>query len=86
VLASEFVTSSVSSRGLPEMAMQAVRRSNPDLLHARSDERGYALIELTPALLQCEFRAAAYPVAEQARLHTQARYAVPAGHAGPQAA
>jgi alkaline phosphatase D len=86
VLASEFVTSSISSRGLPEMAMQAVRRSNPDLLHARSDERGYALIEATPALLHCEFRAAAFPVAEQARLHTQARYAVEAGRAGPQAA
>ena len=86
VLVSEFVTSSITTRGLPEPVMQAVRRSNPDLLHARSDERGYALIEATPGLMQCEFRATAFPVAEQARLHTQARYAVEAGHPGPQRA
>jgi len=84
VLVSEFVTSSVSTRGLPESVMQAVRRSNPDLLHARSDERGYALIEATPGLMQCEFRATAFPVAEQAHLHTQARFAVEAGQPGPQ--
>jgi alkaline phosphatase D len=86
VLASEFVTSSISSRGLPEAVMQAVRSSNPDLLHARSDERGYALVDVTPALLQCEFRATPYPVSAQAQLHTQARYAVKAGRAGPERA
>lgn len=86
VLASEFVTSSISTRGLPESVMQAVRRSNPDLLHARSDERGYAFIDAAPGLLQCEFRATAFPVGDHARLHTQARFAVEAGHPGPQRA
>jgi alkaline phosphatase D len=84
ILASELVTSSISSRGLPESVMRAVRRSNPDLLHARSDQRGYALIEVTPVRLQCEFRATAFPVTEQASLHTQARFVVEAGQPGPQ--
>lgn len=82
-VASEFVTSSITSRGLSEAANLALRWSNPDLLHARSDERGYALIDVTPERLHCEFRAAAFPVAHAARLHTQASFVVESGHAGP---
>lgn len=85
-VASEFVTSSVTTRGLSEAANLALRMSNPDLLHARSDERGYALFDITPQRLHCEFRATAFPVASAARLHTQASFAVEAGHAGPQPA
>lgn len=85
VVASEFVCSSLTSRGASEAASALVARSNPDLLHVRGDERGYMLIDLSPDRLECELRATAFPVrTPQARIHTQARYVVEAGHAGPQ--
>ncbi|RZU00749.1 alkaline phosphatase D family protein [Rivibacter subsaxonicus] len=84
VIASEFCCSSISSRGLPEAAAALMRRSNPDLLHARGDERGYALLEFTPRELRCDFMATAFPAVEGATLHRQARYVVERGLAGPQ--
>ncbi|WKB51297.1 alkaline phosphatase D family protein [Eleftheria terrae] len=85
IVASEFVTSSLTSRGLPGVATALIRSANPDLLHARGDERGYAVLELTPRQARCEFRATAFPVAEAARLYTQAAFVVERGHAGVQA-
>lgn len=82
VVAAEFVCSSVTSRGLAEPLMAAIRSSNPDLLHARSDERGYAWIELTPQGAQCDFRATAHPAQPGAALHSQARFVVEAGRPG----
>lgn len=84
VLASEFVCTSLTSRGASEAASELVLRSNPDLLHVRGDERGYMLMTLTPQRLECEMRATAFPVRERARMHTQGRYVVEAGQAGPQ--
>jgi alkaline phosphatase D len=82
VVASEFVGGSISSRGASRTSMEWLRRDNPDVIHARGDERGYALIEATPTAMHCEFRATAHPVVADARFHTQARFAVEAGHAG----
>lgn len=82
VLASEFVCSSVTSRGLSEAGMTLVRASNPDIVHARGDERGFALLELTPQAVRCDFRATAHPVAADARLHAQASFVVESGRAG----
>ena len=82
VVAGEFVCSSLTSRGLSETLTAAIRASNPDLLHARSDERGYALLELRPESAQCEFRATPFPVQPGARLHAQARFVVEAGQPG----
>lgn len=82
VVASEFVCTSVTSRGLSETLMSAIRSSNPDLLHARSDERGYALLDVRPAATTCDFRATPFPAQPGARLRSQARFAVEAGHPG----
>jgi alkaline phosphatase D len=82
VVASEFVGGSISSRGASRTSMDWLRQDNPDVRHARGDERGYALIEATPKALQCEFRATAHPVLADARFHIQARFAVEAGRAG----
>jgi alkaline phosphatase D len=82
VVASEFVGGSISSRGASQAAMARMRRDNPDVVHARGDERGYALMEVTPEAMQCEFRATAYPVRTDASFHTQARFTVEAGRAG----
>jgi len=84
VVASEFVCSSVSTRGLSEALTQLMRASNPDIAHARSDERGWALIDVGRAAARCEFRATPHPAAAGALLRTQARFAVEAGRPGVQ--
>ncbi|MGK6308890.1 alkaline phosphatase D family protein [Variovorax sp. DT-64] len=86
VVASEFVGGSISSRGASRKSMEWLQRDNPDVVHARGDERGYALIEATPKAMHCEFRATAHPVAVDAPFHTQASFAVEAGRAGVKAA
>ena len=35
--------------------------AHPDILHARADERGYALLEIGPRLARCEFRTTPTP-------------------------
>ena len=86
VLASEFVATSITSRGLDETALSAIRANNPDIVHARSDERGYALLEVTPAGVRCEFRTTAFPASVRNTMGVQAVYQVLKGRAGPQAA
>ena len=83
IVASELVASSVTSRGLSEWLTSAIRRRQPDILHCRSDQRGYALLDLTPERLRCEFRATAHPVQADARFHVQARYEIARGRPGP---
>ncbi|MEY4429949.1 MAG: hypothetical protein RLZZ182_2638 [Pseudomonadota bacterium] len=82
IVASEFVTSSVTSQGLSELLTAWMRRSNPDVRHARSDERGYALIDIDARRVQCEFRATAHPVRADSVFHTQARFEVRRGVPG----
>jgi len=82
VVAGEFVATSVTTRGLSEALTAAIRASNPDLLHARGDERGYALLDITPETATCDFRSTAFPAQRDARLHSQARVVVEAGHPG----
>jgi alkaline phosphatase D len=84
VVASEFVTSSLTTAGLPESLMSLIRRSNVDILHARSDERGYMQVDVTDRSLHCVARATGFPVLAHSALHTQARFRVEAGRAGPQ--
>ncbi len=82
IVASEFVASSITTRGLSEAVVGLMRAANPDMVHARGDERGYALLELMPKSTVCDFRATPFPARGDARLHTQARFAVENGHAG----
>lgn len=86
VIASEFVTTSISSRGRSESLISAVRTSNPDLLHARTDERGYTLCEFTPKQCLTEFRTTPSPAGTSDTLKTQARFIVEPGRPGPQPA
>lgn len=82
IVASEFVGGSVTSRGASREAMIRMQRDNPDVVHARGDERGYALIDVDRQAVRCEFRATPHPVLQDARLLTQAMYAVENGRAG----
>ena len=82
VVASEFVTTSVTSRGLSPAALDRIRASNPDIAHARSDERGYTLIDITPKQALATFRTTPFPAQAGASLGVQARYVVAHGRAG----
>ncbi|HWH74770.1 MAG TPA: alkaline phosphatase D family protein [Methylibium sp.] len=84
VVASEFVTSSLTSRGLSEALTELMLGSNPDLLHARSDERGYALLEVTAERVSCTLRATPFPVRPDSHIGTQAVWVVESGTPGPQ--
>ncbi|MDM0046700.1 alkaline phosphatase D family protein [Variovorax dokdonensis] len=86
VLASEIVGGSITSRGAGLEDMSRLRQSNPDLHHARGDQRGYTLLDIGPAQMRCEFRATAHPAAEDAALSAQASFVIEAGRPGPQAA
>jgi alkaline phosphatase D len=86
VLASEFVTTSITSKGMSDGLLAAVRASNPDILYARADERGYTLIDFNPKRCLAEFRTTTSPSGTSDSLKVQARFAVEAGHPGPQPA
>jgi alkaline phosphatase D len=85
VVASEFTTTSLTTRGLGEAWMSLIRSSNGDILHARSEDRGYARVEIGYESLHWTARATDFPVAPTSQLHTQASYTVEAGRPGPQA-
>ncbi|WP_310646384.1 alkaline phosphatase D family protein [Limnohabitans sp.] len=83
IVASEFVTTSITSRGMGDNVLGVIKANNPDLLHARADERGYSLITVTPSSVRCDFRSTAFPAGKEAGLKTQASYVVRSGKAGP---
>ena len=83
IIASEFVTTSISSRGLSESATQTIKANNSDILHMRADERGYALIQVDPQRVQCEFRTTPTPAGSLESLSVQAVYYVETGQPGP---
>ena len=80
IVASEFVTTSVTSRGMGEKALGIVRDNNSDLLHARSDERGYSLITVTHSSVRCDFRTTAMPAGSEAGFKTQASFVIDKGN------
>ena len=82
IIASEVVTSSISSKGMSELINGWMKASNPDILHMRSDQRGHVLIEVTPQQVRCDFRGTPHPVRPQARFRTQARYFIERGTPG----
>ncbi|MDP2007826.1 MAG: alkaline phosphatase D family protein [Rubrivivax sp.] len=86
VIASEFCGTSISSLGLPQARLDSMRSFNPQLLHARSDQRGYGRFTLDRQRLQVDLR-----VVDEARdaasgMSSQGRFTVEAGRPGPQRA
>ena len=82
VVASEFVCTSVTSRGLSESITALIRASNPDIAYSRGDERGYMLVELGPEAAHADLRATPHPAQRDAVLHSQARFGVLSGKPG----
>ena len=86
VVASEIVTTSISSRGLSAALLAMIRANNPDIRHARSDERGYTWLDIRPEGTSVTFRATPFPVQADSVLRDQARFEILAGQAGVQTA
>ena len=82
VVASELVTTSVSTRGLSPTLMAQIQRDNPDIRHARSDERGYTLIDIRPDRLEAQFLTTPHPARPEAKLALQGHWTVLQGVAG----
>jgi alkaline phosphatase D len=61
-----------------------VRASNPDILYARADERGYTLLDFNPKRCLAEFRTTPSPAGTSSLLKVQARFVVETDHPGPQ--
>jgi len=64
--------------------LAVIKANNPDLVHARADERGYSLITVTPERVRCDFRTTAFPAGSEAGMKTQASFVVNKGKAGVQ--
>lgn len=82
VVSSEFVTTSVSSRGMSETLAAQIRENNPDIQHLRPDERGYTLVDVQAAGVTAEFRSTPHPAMPGSVLRTQAQWRVNSGVAG----
>ncbi len=82
VVASEIVTTSITSRGLGDKLLAQIRESNPDILHARSDERGYTLLEVKPEGISAEFTTTSNPALADGVFKVQAKLGIRAGLAG----
>ena len=65
---------------------RGMQAANPDLLHARGDERGYIRFDITPQALHADMRGTPAPALPGSVLRSQARWVVPSGQAGPQRA
>ena len=84
VVASEIVTTSVTSRGLGGKLLGQILDSNPDIVHARSDERGFTLLEVKPEAIQVEFMTTPHPAKTDSVFKVQARAVIRSGVAGLQ--
>ncbi|MEO7150538.1 MAG: alkaline phosphatase D family protein [Burkholderiaceae bacterium] len=82
IVAGEFVCTSITSRSAAAPRLERMLAAHPDIVHARGDERGYALLEIDRRQARCDFRTTPSPAADGAALTTQARYAVDADRPG----
>ena len=86
VVASEIVTTSITSRGLGEKLLAQIRDSNPDILHARSDERGFTLLDVRPERVTADFRTTANPAQVDGVFRSQGQWVIRSGVPGVQKA
>jgi alkaline phosphatase D len=85
-VASEFCVTSISSRGLPQSVLDALRPLNPHLHHARADQRGYLWLQADARELRADLMAVRQPLDANSRVDVAARFVVEAGRPGPQKA
>jgi alkaline phosphatase D len=85
-VATEVCGTSITSQGLPQASLNAVRARNPHVRFANSEKRGYATVELTPARAQVALRTLDDASKRDANVATLASFVVEDGRPGAQAA
>ena len=81
-VASEFVTTSITSQGAAQRNLDAWRARNPHLKFGRSDRRGYVRARMTPEAMHVDLRAMAAVDSPDAECDTLASYVVADGVPG----
>jgi len=85
-IATEFCGTSISSHGLPNDRVQAAMAWNPHLRHARSDKRGYTLLDLNRQRLTAELRTVDDARNAHSPVNIEKRFVVEVGKPGAQSA
>ncbi|WPL16461.1 Alkaline phosphatase D precursor [Thiorhodovibrio winogradskyi] len=82
-VASEFVTTSITSQSLPEDRIQATVRENPHLRYANGTERGYLRLDVTPERVRADLLAVPSVKVRAPSCHVQASFIVEKDRPGP---
>ncbi|PXW95910.1 alkaline phosphatase D [Sphaerotilus hippei] len=82
IVASEFCGTSISSEGMAQSRLDAMRPHHPHLHHGRSDERGYVRLEFGPDTLQATLLKVQHPRRPDSAVGISARFAVDARQPG----
>jgi alkaline phosphatase D len=83
VVASEFVGTSITSRGRPQALIEEQWPRNPHVRFAESRHRGYTRVEITPGLWRADLRAMESVQVPGAACNTLASFIVEDGRPGP---
>jgi alkaline phosphatase D len=86
VVASEFVTSSITSQGVPDKLAGQVLSENPNLLFGEPRYRGYLRLDVTAASLRADLVAMDDVSRRDSGRRVLASYVVDSGRPGPQSA
>lgn len=84
VVASEFVTTSISSNGPGRARVETLLAENPHIKFANGSRRGYAACSVSARRWETAFRAVVEVADPQSRVYEMASYAVIDGRPGPQ--
>jgi alkaline phosphatase D len=82
VVATEFTTTSISSRAMPQAELDARRQENPAVLWANSERRGYLRLDLDRTRLLADLVAMESVIRADAGRSIQASFVVEAGQPG----
>jgi alkaline phosphatase D len=83
IVASEFTTTSISSQGAPQKAVDERMSSNPNLLFASAERRGYLLLDVDNKRLQAQLVAMESVSRPEAGRSLLATFVVEPGKPGP---
>lgn len=81
-LATEFVTTSITSQGANQLKVDATRANNPAVLLANAERRGYVLLDIRPERLQADLIAMNSVTDRAAGRFVQASFVVENGKPG----
>jgi alkaline phosphatase D len=82
IVASELVTTSITSQGMPQKKLDALITENPNLLFGNSDHRGYLMIELTREHMRADLIAMTTVTQTQATATVLRSFTAESGKAG----